>query len=330
MTITISGVSTVIGKAFFITGGPSTGDIGVVAGGHKTTALNIIEYINIMTLSASIEFGELLAVRSSAPNMGFSNATNDRGVQAGGVDSNTNNRQSTMSFITITTPGNAQTFGTLSDTTTNGAATSNGINERGIIAFGHHGSFQNGIDVTTISGAGGASFLSELANGRAWDFTATSNGVSDRAIFAGGNVIDVAENKNNIYAMTISSTADAVFYSNLSSPRRSLSGVSNGVNDRAVFCGGIDTVAPGNILDYITISSSANAQTFGELLNIVQNHTSVSNGIDERAVSIGGQDDVGATDRMEYITISSGSDSVDFGDLSDIRQLLTGISNSAS
>jgi hypothetical protein len=96
---------------------------------------------------------------------------------------------------------------------------------------------------------------------------ATSNGTSDRGVFAGGLLGTPQTYYNIIDYITISTTGDAQDFGDLSSGRTNLAATSNGTGDKGFFAGGYELwpVTQVNIIDSITISSTGNASDFGDL-----------------------------------------------------------------
>lgn len=88
---------------------------------------------------------------------------------------------------------------------------------------------------------------------------ATSNGINDRGIFAGGYTTGYI---NVIQYITISSTGNATDFGDLSRIAGGLAAVSNVTTDRGVFGGGLGGL---NVIEYITISSTGDSTDFGDL-----------------------------------------------------------------
>lgn len=108
-------------------------DRGIFEGGSN----NDMEYITISTTGNSIAFGNLLQVIYA--NMATSNGINNRGVFGGGKNGS-EITQNVIEYITITSAGNSLDFGDLIVNTLNPGCTSNGVNNKGILAGGTVGS----------------------------------------------------------------------------------------------------------------------------------------------------------------------------------------------
>lgn len=233
---------------------------GVFGGGSLDT--NIIDYVTITSAGDATDFGDLSLIRHGLA--ATSNGTAGRGVFGGGSQANAVN---VIDYITISSTGNAADFGDLDKTTRYLSATSNGTTDRGVFGGGYDSneapSLLNIISYITISSTGNATDFGDLTAAR-WALTATSNGVTDRGIFAGGVSGVSSPNTNVIDYITISSTGNATDFGDLTAVRRSPAATSNGVNDRGVFAGHYDGSGI-NVMDYITISSTGNAIDFGDL-----------------------------------------------------------------
>ena len=288
---------------------------GVFAGG--STYSNVIDYITISAPGNTTDFGDLSSARYGVG--ATSNGANDRGVFAAGFDSISG--VNIIEYITITSTGNTTNFGDLTTARFQGDAVSNGTSERGIFCGGYQTS--NVIDYITISTPGDATDFGDLTVGR-WGFAGASNGVNNRGVFAGGDILQTpAGHQNVIDYITITSTANATDFGDLTMSRYSIAATSNGINDRGVFGGGYQSAAS-NVIDYITISSTGDATDFGDLTVIRSGASATSNTTGDRGVFAPGS---GAGNAMDYITISSIGNATDFGDMVVERYLVGATSN---
>lgn len=218
----------------------SSNDRGVFGGGYITfnDFMSDIHYVTVSITTDSKDFGDLSVAR--ARFNATSNGTNDRGVfnnGSGGYD--------ILDYVTITSLGNAQSFGTI--TSSYGAGfTSNLESNRGLSAA------YNGMKYITISSLGDAQSFGNMASGRS-DTTATSNGTNNRGVVGGnGNLIDY---------VNISSLGNALDFGDLTAARNNPASTSSNENERGVFFGGSGQ----NVMDYVTISSVGNATDFGDM-----------------------------------------------------------------
>ena len=129
----------------------------------------------------------------------------------------------------------------------------------------------------------------------------------NRALFAGG--LAGGSNSNVIDYVTISTTANAIDFGNLTASKDALAAVSS--DSRGVFAGG-DVSSKSNVIEYVTIASTGNAQDFGDLSETTQWSDGAGN--DVRGIIHLGDTTSGNDATLEYITIASTGNSTDFGD----------------
>jgi hypothetical protein len=181
----------------------------VFAGGRTPGEQNVIDYIEISTLTASVDFGDIS--RSDTVSMG-SVQSQTRGLFAGGYSPSVNN----IDMITISTLGNSADFGDLLFTSGQTGGASNSV--RGIF------SGDTSINYVTIATLGNATDFGDLSNSQDYCSNASS---PTRVVLAAGrahpNVSNVVE------YIQIASTGDAVDYGDLSQARQMRNaGCSNG------------------------------------------------------------------------------------------------------
>ena len=286
--------------------------------GEQDIDKDTIEYVTISKPSNALIFGTLYYGRYYTAST--SNGANDKGAIGGGKGSNSNTSSVYYDYInytTISTPGNAGVGGYLSESKDFLAATSNGVNDRGIFGGGYDSNaVLNTIEYITISSGGNASDFGDLSDIRS-ELAASSNGINDRGIFGGGQKSGGAP-LNIIEYVTISSTGNASDFGDLTTERKDLSSTSNGIHDRGIFSGGVASYTTiYNVIDYVTISSTGNASDFGDLTVSRAYLASTSSGIHDRGLFFGGQDSNNNTNIIDYVTISSTGDASDFGDLQE-------------
>ena len=144
-----------------IDGGCSSPTRGIFGGGAfgtpTTTAVNLIQFVNIQTLGNSIKFGEL-----TRPAYGVSASSNStRGIFSGG---RTPSATDVIDFITIATEGSATDFGNLTGNRFDTGSCSSST--RGIIAGGQTPSYVDFIEHITISTLGDSLDFGDLTSGR--------------------------------------------------------------------------------------------------------------------------------------------------------------------
>jgi len=244
---------------------------------------------------------------------------NDRGVFGGGYASTAD--INVMSYITISTTGNATDFGDLTVARDGLGGTSNGNTDRGVFGGGNSG---NVIDYITISTASNATNFGDLVGTKnPW---ATSNGTNDRGIF-----IEDDASADTIEYITISTTGNATEFGNISLSIIGAAACSNGTNERGISAGGYYNISAIDNMYYFTISTpSAFASAFGDLVLRTSSLTGTDNGTNNRGIFAGGIDaGIGNTNTnvINYITISTTGNATDFGDLTAARRILSGTSN---
>jgi len=235
------------------------------------------------------------------PDFGAVDAASARGVFGGG---RTPSYLNTIDYITISTTGNAQDFGDL--TQARGYIASSSSRTRGVFNGGGTPGAVNTQDFITISSTGDASNFGELQTARYGQGNSSS---STRGVFGGGN----PGPSNVIEFITIATTGSTQDFGDLTEARVYIGGCSS--STRGVFGGG--SPSPGsNTIDYITISSTGNATNFGDLTQGgggVTGCSSRTRGL--FAGRISGSDPYTYHNIIDYITIAALGNATDFGDL---------------
>ena len=150
----------------------SNGVRGICGGGTPNT--NDINYFTIDTTGNASQFGSLLSTPSTMGGYqaaASGDTDNSRGIIAGGFGPGMTN---VIQYITITTTGNAQDFGDMTQARQGGGACSNGT--RLITGGGGVPSSPNTVDVeyVTVANTGNGTDFGDLTVGR-W-YTAASSG----------------------------------------------------------------------------------------------------------------------------------------------------------
>ena len=237
------------------------------------------------------------------PNFGAVDATSARGLFGGG---RTPSYLNTIDYVTISTTGNAQDFGDL--TQARGYMASSSSRTRGVFNGGGVPSAVNTQDFITISSTGDASDFGELQTARYGIGNCSS---SIRGVFGGGNNPSAS---NVIEFITIATVGNTQDFGDLTQARVYVSGCSS--STRGVFGGGTTPSDKVDTMDFITISSTGNATDFG---NLTQARTGVS-GLSSRTRGVfsgglSGNDPYTYHDIIDYITIAALGNATDFGDL---------------
>ena len=189
---------------------------------------------------------------------------------------------------------------------------------RGLFMGGYTpGAYKSGIDAIQIQSLGNSITFGNLSH---IDYAEGTSVASETRAVKGGK----ASGGNHIEYVTIATTGNAIdFGGDLTSARRSLTGISNG--SRGVFCGGAPTIV--NVMDYITIASTGvNAADFGDLTVTRRSQAAASS--PTRGVVGGGNANPANSDVIDYITTATTGNATDFGNLTVGRRELGGCSSS--
>jgi len=294
---------------------PSLGSsTGLIAGGyHFSTAIDLIDYINITTASNATNFGLLVAKQSAMA--GTSNTT--KGVFAGGDSPFT----TTMQSVTIATTGNASSFGNLMVARGYLAGTSNST--KGVFIGGYNGlsgpaGDEQTMDYITFASLAGAAFFGNLlpAAQQNAGLSSTTRGVFAMTLINGSIV-------NLMDFITFATLSNSNNFGSLSAARYAISAAAS--NTIGVFAGGWDG-ASSRKTDYITISTTGVATAFGNLTVARQGLTGTSNNI--RGVFAGGFNNIELLSTIDAVTFSALTFATDFGDLTVGRDWVASCSNS--
>jgi len=247
---------------------------------------------------------------------GVTDVLSTRSLFGGGF---TSAASTAIDYITITTAGNATSFGSLSTARYDLAGVSNGT--RGVFGGGTTGAVSAIMDYVTIATTGTAATFGNLTVARSGLAGISSPTIG---IFGGGTTGTVSTVMDYI---VIATTGNAANWGNLTVDRSGLAGVSN--STRGVFGGGT-TGTLSTKIDYIVVSdggssySNGNATTFGTLTVARSGLAGVSNST--RGV-FGGGTTGSVSVVMDYITIATNGNAATFGNLTVGRSALAGASN---
>ncbi len=244
-----------------------------------------------------------------------------RGLFGGGEVSGNSN---VISYITISSVGNAADFGDLTASRPELSACSSstrGVFGGGNTAGASSSGWTNIIDYVTIASIGNATDFGDLTVSRQ-GLAASSN--STRGIFFGGNTADGEGTpiwKNVIDYITIASAGNATDFGDLTTERGRSGACAS--STRALVAGGEPLTVS---IFYVTISSTGNASSFGSLTG-TNKYFLTGCSSDTRGVFAGGSLQSGSTNIIDYVTISSTGNATDFGDLTISRGGLAGCSS---
>ena len=245
----------------------------------------------------------------------YNQGQSGRAVFGGGIET-----PSLISYINISSTGNALNFGTMFQSGNERACCSNAT--RGLFNGGGTPGHTNVIEYITIASAGNGI---DFGDATADSLNRSAKGAvasSTRAVWAGGWG---PGNENIIEYVEINTVGNALDFGDLAKPAHGIRGASNGV--RGIYAGGYkDPTSPSSTskYEYIVIASKGNALLTGELINRPARPMSFSNSI--RGVWGGGANPT-LLNAIQYLTISSLGNALDFGELTQSRFRGTGVSS---
>ena len=189
---------------------------GIFAWGNPSS--NVIEYVTIATEGDAVDFGDT----SYAAEGGTSVASPVRAIFAGGhTPGSPVTERDGIQFVTISSTGNGQDFGSLSSTPLQPAGLSNST--RGIFAGGYATpNVLNTIEFGTIATTGNTTDFGDLTGTR-FDMTGSSN--QTRGVICGGSAPGLT---GIIDSLEIASTGNAVDFGDMDVPTMANATSSNG------------------------------------------------------------------------------------------------------
>ena len=225
---------------------------GVWAGGYHPAPLAQMVYTIMSSQGGVSEFGNLTFSRYSLA--GASDST--RGISFGGRSASITSLN-IIDFVTLTTLGNANDFGDLTNTS---SYTGSGINSptRAIRHGGGTPTVQKTIDYVTTQSKGDAKDFGELITARN-SHAGCSN--STRGLIIAGQT---PTNLNSIEYITIATFGNATDFGDITDEIDYLGACASSI--RGVNAGGQSPTKINNI-EYVTISSTGNVTDFGDLTN---------------------------------------------------------------
>ena len=191
----------------------SNGQRGIFGGGYTPTALNVMEYTTIATISQFNDFGDLRYTNSYLA---------DGNSPVRGVITCTGPAAEFMDYITMSTLGNSTSFGNMVTDRIDATGVSNAVR---LAMMGGQtvpgGTIVNQIDFITISTLGDAADFGDLPNARQGNAGANS---STRGLSAGGG----PGSNTNIDYLEIMTTGNALDFGDLNAGAYEAGGCSNG------------------------------------------------------------------------------------------------------
>ncbi len=279
-----------------------------------------IEYFDISgsTGITAIDFGNLIEQSGDTPGSAVTNAT--RGVYQVYTGSGVASRQ--LQYVTISTLGNAASFGEFIVNSSSMAAWHNGT-------YGYFarqgGSGANIFAVITVDTEANATATGYTLDPNFLHYGAASAGDDTRMLVAGGETNGGLANM--IQYITMPMVSNASDFGTLSFARRNTEGT--GDDTYSVWGGGWTT---GSIysMDYVTTQTTSNSSSFGSLSAARNDAGAVTDG--SRGCWIGGYNNY-STSRMstiDYVTISTPGNAVSFGNMTAGGNHVQGVSGNAA
>jgi len=289
----------------------------VMSGYNGTSSTPGIQFVTISTTGNAATFGTLPAGdRYAAGAMG----DRTRAIVSGGALNAPNASVATnnISFVTMSSTGNAATFGTLqTESSMTGTKGILGNSTRGI----HGGGGNANMQYVTIQSTGNGVTFGEISISDQRNSAAGCSN-STKAIIAGGRSPGTIDDISFVTTSTLGNTAD---FGDLVQVTWNGAGCSNSV--RGIFFNGSTPPAPNgngqNFIQGLELSSLGNAFDFGDATVTRRSRGAFASST--RAVAFGGADP--ATDVMDYVQIASKGNAIDFGDLSENNESPSGVSN---
>ena len=249
---------------------------------------------------------------------GSNTGTGTRGFIMGGNGSPDSTREE-IEFITISTLGNSQDFGQL---TQGSQAAIDGLGNRTNAFYAGGSQIPAGLNVIqkiTVASIGNAVDYGDLNGNRA-----SAAGVSNttRSIIAGGNQDSPAVNIIE-YFSTIQS-GNSIDFGDLSAAEEGLFGAVNSSTRGLI--SGVGSYG-NNTIEFITMSTTGNSTDFGDLIQGVGG--AAGGGNSTRGIVAGGlaPSPVSQTNIIQFVTIATLGNAQDFGDLTQNRSGMNAMSS---
>jgi len=289
---TISGITTYSGRHFFV---PPQGDTASRPSDCEPGSLRFntdsakLEYFRGDTIGwVEMEAGDSRLGGGTGSNTGLGT----RGFTAGHhVYGNE------IEFITVSTLGNSQDFGDLTNSTFN-CANSVCNDTRSFFAGGY---YHNVINFWTVASTGNAQDFGDLTNQR---YNASGCNDKIRGIFGAG--YEHPSHTNIMDYITISTLGNALDYGDLSDQKMTPASVSS--STRAIWTRSGTSPTPGSVMEFTNIRSTGNTTDFGDGYGtgMYGGGSSSTRGIFSGAY---------IANTIAYITMATTGNTTDFGDL---------------
>ena len=243
------------------------------------------------------------------PNLGGGTGSNTgfgvRGIFVGGYSPA---QTSNIEYITISTLGDSQDFGDLSNNYSAGAATND--RTRGFYSGGNTGNQLDMLLCTLASLGNSVDSGGDLYVATKGHPTGCSS--STRGVIMGGRNSS-GDEVNVIQYHTIQTNGNSADFGDLAAPRGYNGGNCNS-STRGLSIGGYSPDAPTrvNTIEFVTMASLGDALDFGDISYVANSLGSASNST--RGIIAAGRTPT-AVRNIEFVTIASAGNATDFGDL---------------
>ena len=225
-----------------------------------------------------------------------------------------------IEFVTISSLGNAQDFGNLTQSHGNGSSQGGAASRtRGIWLSGQLGtspSYSNVIQFVTFASQGDAQDFGDINSARA----AVGNLSNEtRAVCFGGSLSDGSK-PTQIDAVTIAASGQAFDFGDMSTYVGNTANLAS--STRGIMAGGSISPSRTNTIQFITINTSGNTVDFGDLSVVgpaggatTASYNGVGYSNSTRGIIHGGRDvNNNHINSIQFITIATTGNSSDFGD----------------
>ena len=274
----------------------------IICGGSNSSNpyLSQIDTVNISTKGNATKFGDM----QNAVYAPSACASGTRGIIAGGKPSGST--IDVIDYVTLASEGDGIDFGNLTVAMVHNAACSSST--RGV-TLGNY-SQSNVMNYVQISTVGDALDFGDLVLGRHTN-TAASSPVHGFCI--GGNT---PSNDSSVERITISTTASAIKFGDLSDIRGSTPGGASNSVSAIIYGGRTRDSKMLNTIEKMNMSTQGSSRSFGELSQL-GNQINGATSSPTKVITMGGylSPTNAYTNSIFIITISSSGGGEDFGDL---------------
>ena len=304
---TISGITTFSSPYFFV---PPQGD---TASRPQSCPPGSLRF---NTDSAKLEYyrGDTIGwveVEASSPEMGGGTGSNQNALGARGIAGGGFLAVRTMEFVTVSTFGNSQDFGDLTEAAGIHGKQAVSTETRMLFSGGY---IVNAIEFVTVASTGNATDFGDMTQRKYGE-----TGVNDtiRGLFCGGAsttpfVPSHGGVTNVIDYVTIAQTGNAIDFGDL--VHTGFPGASMNSTTRGIIARQNGPVGPNAIMDTIITRTLGNAIDFGDCLSATGSNVAGGACNATRGILAGGySSDV--QNIIQYITMATLGDATDFGDL---------------